>query len=122
MNLSGDSVLPFLQFYKITPEELLVVHDEVAFESGVMRLSFGNSSGGHNGVENIIERLGHQRFWRLRLGVGPKMGEVSLTDWVLGKLSEEALAWLKSEKSCEALSLIVDKGPEEAQNCLNQRI
>ncbi len=122
MNLSGRAVVPFLQFYKIAPEELLVIHDEAAFDLGVLRLSFGGSSGGHNGVESIIAGLGHERFWRLRLGIGPKTTEIPLSDWVLEKLSEEGQMWLKSEKIAEALSLIVDKGPELAQNCLNQRI
>ena len=72
MNLSGQSVGAWARFYKIMPEELFVLHDEVAFDAGVMRLTHGGSSGGHNGVQSIIEALGTENFWRLRLGVGPR--------------------------------------------------
>ena len=119
MNLSGEAVRAFMWFYKITPEELLVIHDEVAFDVGQMRLSFGGSSGGHNGVESIIQLLGARELWRLRLGVGPRMPNYSLTDWVLGQLPEDAEKWLKSEKVADALTMIIKDSPEAAQGKVN---
>jgi PTH1 family peptidyl-tRNA hydrolase len=119
MNLSGEAVRAFSWYYKIPKEEILVVHDEVAFESGKMKLSFGGSSGGHNGVESIIQLLGAQEMWRLRLGVGPRMPDMTLSDWVLGQLSDEAEKWLKSEKAIEALTMIINEGPENTQGKIN---
>jgi len=123
MNLSGLSIGAAMRFYKLAPEELLVIHDEVAFDSGKCKLSFEGSGGGHNGIANIIQELGGtQGFWRLRLGVGPKPPEISLTDFVLGKLTDSERKWLKNEDYLSNLTLIVDNGLQKAQNCINQNI
>ena len=119
MNLSGEAIRAFTWFYKIQPEELLVIHDEVAFDVGQMRLSFGGSSGGHNGMESIIQALGARELWRLRLGMGPRMPDLTLTEWVLGPLGDEAEKWLKSEKTLETIDMIIKDGPETAQGKIN---
>lgn len=115
MNLSGEAITPLLGFYKIPPAELLVIHDEVAFDSGKLRLSFGGSSGGHNGIASVIERVGGEGFWRLRLGVGPRNPLLTLTEWVLGGLTAEEQKWLAGEKTLGAVELILEKGAETAQ-------
>jgi PTH1 family peptidyl-tRNA hydrolase len=70
MNLSGQAVVPILQFYKLdAATDLLVVHDEIDLPFGTLREAFNSSHAGHNGVRNIIEELGHQNFHRLRIGV-----------------------------------------------------
>lgn len=123
MNLSGHSVQAAMNFYKIHLSEILVVHDEVAFDAGITRLSWGGSHGGHNGVANIIQMMGgNEHFWRLRLGVGPRDVRYTLADWVLAPLGEAEKAHLGSTKIKDILSLIVDKGPELAQNSINQQI
>ncbi|MDY7576879.1 aminoacyl-tRNA hydrolase [Herbaspirillum sp. RTI4] len=70
MNRSGQSVGALARFYKIAPEEVLVVHDELDLAPGVARLKQGGSSGGHNGLKDITAALGTQDYWRLRIGIG----------------------------------------------------
>ena len=119
MNLSGASVQAFFNYHGFKFEELMVVHDEVAFESCWLKLAFGGGSGGHNGVGDIIQRLGTQEFWRLRLGTGPRNPMLTLTEWVLGPLSREEQSWFSSPEAIDVINLIVDKGPRVAQNTLN---
>jgi len=122
MNLSGESLGAFLHFYKILPEGLLVIHDEVAFDAGSLKLSYAGSAGGHNGIGSIINAVGGEGFWRLRLGVGPRLLQWTLAEFVLSELPQEARNGLKSEKILDILALIIDKGPKEAQNSTNQNI
>lgn len=128
MNLSGQAVQAMMNFYKLQPEEILIVHDEVAFEPGQMRLSFGGSAGGHNGVESIIQSTGAQGLWRLRLGVGRgpkgeegdwKGGQLTLSEWVLSALSEGEIKALQGGQTQEVLTAIIQEGPEQAQNRVN---
>jgi len=119
MNLSGEAIAPFLKYYKLAPESLLLLHDEVAFESLKARLSMGGSAGGHNGVLSVIEHLGTEEFWRLRLGVGLRNPLLTLTEWVLGPLSDGEKRYLSSEELIHTLHLVIDKGPAKAQNTLN---
>ena len=70
MNRSGQSVGALARFYKIAPDEILVVHDELDIDPGVAKLKKGGSSGGHNGLKDITAALGTQDYWRLRLGIG----------------------------------------------------
>lgn len=116
MNLSGDTIGAFLRFHKLGPENILVIHDEVAFDKMTAKLTLGGSSGGHNGVADVIEKIGGQEFWRLRLGVGPRNGLLTLTEWVLGLLDDEEQRWLKSKELIHKVDLILDKGPAMAQN------
>jgi peptidyl-tRNA hydrolase, PTH1 family len=84
MNLSGRSVGPLARFYKVQPEEVLVVHDELDFPPGVAKLKLGGGVAGHNGLKDIAAQLGTQGFWRMRIGIGHP-GEKSLVaDYVLG--------------------------------------
>src|SRR5256885_9237593 len=70
MNLSGKSVGALARFYKIQPQEILVVHDELDFPPGVAKLKLGGGVAGHNGLKDIAEQLGTHGFWRLRIGIG----------------------------------------------------
>lgn len=90
MNLSGTAIAEAVRFYKIPPERVLVLHDEISFEPGLMRIRRKGSAGGHNGLKNIIECLGSEEFPRVKIGVGKKPHpEYDLVDWVLGKLTDE---------------------------------
>ena len=89
MNSSGTSIAEAASFYKIKPECVIVLHDEISFEPGKMRIRRKGSAGGHNGLKSIIEHLGSDGFPRIKIGVGQKPNpEYDLVDWVLGKFSE----------------------------------
>jgi len=83
MNLSGKSVLAALQFWKIEPEQLLLAHDELAFRPGRVRLRFDGGHAGHGGVRDTMQRLGHGRFYRLRIGIGHPGHKDRVVAWVL---------------------------------------
>jgi PTH1 family peptidyl-tRNA hydrolase len=89
MNLSGRSVGNFMRFYQIEPAELLVVHDELDLAPGVVKLKLGGGAGGHNGLADIIEKLGTKEFWRLRVGIGHPGDKDRVPDYVLEKARRE---------------------------------
>lgn len=117
MNLSGQSVCAASRFYKIAPEDLLVLHDEIDLPLAEIRLKKGGGHAGHNGLRDIVDRCGSRDFYRLRLGVGRPAGapgrSPGVSDHVLGRFSAEeeavlpsmignardmALAWIAGEK------------------------
>ena len=90
MNNSGVSIGEAAAFYKIPPERVLVLHDEISFEPGILRIRRKGSAGGHNGLKSIIAHLASEDFPRIKIGVGKKpTPEYDLADWVLGKLPKE---------------------------------
>ena len=119
MNLSGESVAPVVKYHNATPADLLVIHDDIDLPLGRMRIRRGGSCGGHNGVRNIIERLGTQDFVRLKLGVGKDRSDV--VGFVLGKFPPDARKTmdLVVEQAAKAAAAILDRGPECAMNEFN---
>jgi PTH1 family peptidyl-tRNA hydrolase len=89
MNRSGVSVAGLARFYKIAPEEILVVHDELDLQPGQAKLKFGGSAAGHNGLKDIHTMLGTLDFWRLRLGIGHPGVKAEVVNYVLKKPSAE---------------------------------
>jgi len=94
MNLSGEAVQAILAFYKLSAENIIVIHDELDLASGRYKIATDSSSAGHNGVQNIIDQLGTQKFTRLRIGVGEEhdgapVCRLEAHDFVLRKFSEE---------------------------------
>ncbi|WP_427913717.1 aminoacyl-tRNA hydrolase [Ramlibacter sp. MMS24-I3-19] len=89
MNLSGRSVAALARFYKIAPEEILVVHDELDVVPGQAKLKFGGSHAGHNGLRDIHAQLGTGDYWRLRVGIGHPGVKAEVVNWVLKKPSPE---------------------------------
>lgn len=85
MNLSGKAVGPLARFFKIAPEEILVVHDELDLPAGQMKLKKGGGNGGHNGLKDIQAQLGTGEFWRLRLGIGHPGVKAEVAAYVLRK-------------------------------------
>jgi len=85
MNLSGKSVAALARFFKIAPEEILVVHDELDVLPGQAKLKFGGSHAGHNGLRDIHAQLGTGDYWRLRLGIGHPGAKSEVVGWVLKK-------------------------------------
>ena len=89
MNLSGSAVQAIMQFYKITPQEIVIIYDDLALEPGKIRLRFSGSSGAHNGIQHIIDILGTQDIKRLRVGIGAVPTQDKGKDYVLGIPSSE---------------------------------
>jgi PTH1 family peptidyl-tRNA hydrolase len=89
MNLSGKSVAALARFFKIEPEEILVVHDELDVVPGEAKLKFGGSHAGHNGLRDIHAQLGTDDYWRLRLGIGHPGVKAEVINWVLQKPAPE---------------------------------
>ena len=90
MNNSGVAIGEAAAFYKIPPERVLILHDEISFEPGMMRIRRKGSAGGHNGLKSIIAHLSSEEFPRVKIGVGKKPSpEYDLADWVLGKLPKD---------------------------------
>lgn len=118
MNRSGQSVGAICRFYKITPDQVLVVHDELDMLPGVAKLKLGGSSGGHNGLKDITAALGTQDYWRLRLGIGhPRTLNLQqgVADFVLHRPRKEELPLIEDAitKSLTVLPLMVEgKFPE----------
>ena len=97
MNNSGIAIAEAASFYKIPPENIIVLHDEISFDVGVMRIRRKGSAGGHNGLKSIIARLPGEEFPRIKIGVGKKPNpEYDLADWVLGKMPESDLKAVKA--------------------------
>lgn len=119
MNLSGDAIGEAASFYKIPPENIIVLHDEISFEPGKIRIRRKGSAGGHNGLKSIISSLGSDAFPRIKIGVGQKPSpEYDLVDWVLGKFpsadKELLLSQLNPVK--EAVALMIAGKTDEAMN------
>lgn len=111
MNLSGQSVKEAASYYRIPPENILVLCDDVSFDAGKFRLRQKGSAGGHNGLKSIIEQLGSDSFPRLKIGVGKKpTPEYDLADWVLGKMPPEDRARIKERTpaALDACRLVID--------------
>ncbi len=128
MNLSGETTLGFVQFYKVGLHELLVVVDDVALELGVLRLRTSGSAGGHNGLKDIESRLGSQAFARLRVGGGGREAQAArpvedLAGHVLSRFSaqEEKVFAQALEKAADASLTWCGQGPEEAMNRFNAK-
>lgn len=122
MNLSGDSVGEMTQFYKIPPEHIIVINDDISLDVGRIRVRPKGSAGGHNGLKSIIYRLNSDTFPRVKMGVGaPKHEDYDLADFVLGRFTKEEIpvmedAIVKAEK---AVAEIIKNGVQSAMNKYN---
>ncbi|MCL1935878.1 MAG: aminoacyl-tRNA hydrolase [Defluviitaleaceae bacterium] len=123
MNLSGESVIQICKYYEIPIENIIIVHDEIALNVGTIKIKYGGSSGGHNGISSIINSLKTNYFLRLRIGVGSKPKDFNLSDYVLSKfLKEEHGLLLESlDKATEAIRHILIKGKDSAMNLYNKK-
>lgn len=119
MNLSGDAIAAAANFYKIPPEQVLVIYDDISLPPGKLRLRRKGSAGGHNGIKSIIAQLGTEEFPRIRVGVGAKpKPQYDLADWVLSKFSEEDMTALQPalEHAADAAKKIVSGDMNGAMN------
>ena len=111
MNLSGESVGEAARFYKIPPERIMVVQDDISLPTGKLRIRKTGSDGGHNGIKSIIAHLSSQNFIRFKLGVSDRENpNIPLADWVLGKFTDEEMKLIeaKYENIYKAAEMIMD--------------
>lgn len=124
MNLSGESVRAVMDFYKIDPEEeLLVIFDDISLAPGNLRIRKKGSAGGHNGIKSIIAHTGTQNFMRIKVGVGEKPSGWDLADYVLGHFSEDDNMKLKEimPDILQATALVVQGDVDKAMNDFNAK-
>lgn len=121
MNKSGLAVSALVNYYKILPEEVLVVHDELDHEAGDVRLKKGGGHAGHNGLRDIISSLGCKDFYRLRLGIGHPGSKSKVVNYVLGTpgRDDKIAIDLAIDNALSEISLIIDGEFEKAMNRLN---
>ncbi len=122
MNLSGESVRALIDYYKADEEtELIVIYDDISLEPGQLRIRKKGSAGGHNGIKNIIAHLGHDKFIRIKVGVGEKPKGYDLADYVLSRFpkSEQEAMDDAFKRATEAVEVIISDGPDEAMNRFN---
>lgn len=120
MNLSGQSVVPFAKFYQIKPEEMLIAHDELDMNPGVIRLKTGGGHGGHNGLRDIVPHTG-ANFHRLRIGIGHPGSKDRVSGHVLGKApsSEQTLMDDAIHHALGQIKLLVNGHFQQAMNHIN---
>ncbi|HUM34095.1 MAG TPA: aminoacyl-tRNA hydrolase [Candidatus Saccharicenans sp.] len=123
MNQSGLAVQSLLSTYKIKPENLLVIYDDLDLPLGEIRIRPQGSPGSHRGMKSIVEVLGTTLFPRVRLGIGPRPESVEAADYVLSQFSVDEKPKIKEavEKACQAVEMIVAGRLAEAMNTFNRR-
>jgi peptidyl-tRNA hydrolase, PTH1 family len=123
MNESGRSVGAAARFFKVEPEDLLVIHDEVDLEPGRLQARLGGGLAGHNGLRSVAQHLGTPEFGRLRIGVGrPERGDPRpVADFVLSEFSPELDVGSLVARAADAVETVATEGLEEAQNRFNER-
>ena len=122
MNLSGEAVGEAARFYKIPPERVLVISDDVALPAGKLRIRAGGSAGGHNGLKDIIRHLGSDAFPRIKVGVGmPDHPDYDMVDWVTGRPTgaEQKPLMEALDRAVEAVPVVIRDGVAAAQNRFN---
>lgn len=122
MNNSGEAVRDAAQFYKIPPENVIVIYDDISLDVGRIRVRRKGTDGGHNGIKSIIYHLNSDNFPRIKIGVGKKPPEwEDLADWVLSRFTNDELKTLHdvAEKVCKNLPLLLDGKIDEAMNRMN---
>ncbi|MFT4145265.1 MAG: aminoacyl-tRNA hydrolase [Mobilitalea sp.] len=123
MNLSGESVRELMDFYKVTPSEIIIIYDDISLEVGQLRIRKKGSAGGHNGIKSIISHLGTDEFPRIKVGVGDKPKDWDLADYVLSRFqAAEQLTIREALKdTSDACKMIITAGIDAAMNQYNRK-
>lgn len=121
MNLSGNCVSQIVKFYKIEPEDIIIIHDDLDLKPGQFKIRTSGSAGGHNGIKDIISKLGSDKFVRFKIGIGRPKQE-SIINYVLGKLTKEEIETVKFPiaKSIEFVKLSLNGPINAAISKINQ--
>jgi PTH1 family peptidyl-tRNA hydrolase len=123
MNLSGLAVRDLMSCYKIKPDNLIVIYDDLDLELGEIRVRAQGSPGSHKGMESIVQSIGTQAFPRVRVGIGPKPDQQDAAEYVLLEFSQEEKEKLARalEKARQAVEMIIDRRLAQAMNDFNKR-
>lgn len=124
MNLSGECVRAVLDFYKISPDNLIIIYDDISLPVGRLRVRRDGSAGGHNGIKSILEHLGTKTFPRIKIGVGEKPHpDYDLASWVLSEFSAEDLKHLEDTfpTVCEGIEKILTSSIDDAMQICNKK-
>lgn len=121
MNLSGESIRAASDFYKVDPEHIIIIYDDISLDVGQLRIRKKGSAGGHNGIKNIIAHLGTQEFPRIKVGVGDKPKKMDLADYVLSRFSKEDRAAMEDafKEAAKAVEVMITEGMDTAMNQFN---
>lgn len=122
MNNSGEAVRECAAFYKISPENIIVIYDDISLDVGKLRIRRKGTDGGHNGIKSIIYHLNSDQFPRIKIGVGKKPHpDYDLADWVLSEFKKDEQKALEPalENACSALWLLLDSQIDKAMNQFN---
>jgi len=122
MNLSGEAVAQAVRFYKIAPDHVIVISDEMSLPIGKLRIRMKGSAGGHNGLKNIIAHLGTEEFPRIRLGVGaPPHPDYDVKDWVLSVFRNQDAVDMAdaAQRAAKAAECYITEGADRAMNRFN---
>lgn len=122
MNNSGEAVIDAMKYYNISPENVIIIYDDISLDVGQTRIRRKGSAGGHNGIKSIISHIKSEDFPRVKIGVGKKPSpEYDLVNWVLGRFPKELEPDLKSalENTTKAVRLIVNGDIDKAMNLYN---
>lgn len=123
MNLSGESIRAAVDFYKVEPEDVIIIYDDISLEPGQLRIRLKGSAGGHNGIKNIIAHLGTQEFPRIKVGVGAKPPRMDLAAYVLSRFSqgEQKLMDDAFSDAAGAAVMMMTDGADRAMNHYNTK-
>ena len=121
MNLSGDSVIQFANFYKLNPEEIIVIYDDIDTNPGKIRIRKKGGPGTHNGMKSVVENLQTTEFARIRVGIGRPEHAQDKINFVIGKIPEEEQKILEVgvQKAADAIPVIITEGIDNAMNKCN---
>ena len=121
MNNSGESVRELVDFYKVEPEELIIIYDDISLDVGQLRIRAKGSAGGHNGIKSIIQYLGSENFPRIKVGVGEKPAQMDLADYVLGHFLKEEQPMMQQafQDGAAAVVSMITEGVDAAMNHFN---
>ena len=123
MNLSGESVRELVDYYKVSPQEVIIIYDDISLEVGQLRIRKQGSAGGHNGIKSIISHLGTEEFPRIKVGVGDKPKGWDLADYVLSRFSKEEQPIIRDalKDTSEACKMMVTGSIDAAMNQYNRK-
>lgn len=121
MNLSGESIQEVMNFYKVDPENLIIIYDDIDLDLGTLRIRKSGSAGTHNGMRSVVQHINSTAFPRIRIGMGGPKGDI--VDFVIGGMSKAESEVLKEtvDKAAEAIDCIIESGIDMSMNRYNTK-